>query len=205
MKNGINIVVGMVFASCVALAHSPDETNEVVCAILDRIIYSACDDLEEGTVPLRTAKVMTACRTWSGFLGLAGDCGWTQSERKIAFDWYLSTLGTNDCSALSGIGNERIRIALSQCDKLNYAEAVTSYKALALNPKGTYRAKAIDLALKFSPVDGATTEFVETIITNVSGYSSSERVECYWKYAKKTASGSMYERCMCKCSFHVLQ
>ena len=71
------------------------------------------------------------------------------------------------------------------CEEFNYTNAAPAMKALALNPRGIERDEAIGLAVKFSAVDAATTEFVETIITNVNGYSSGERVECYWEYAKK--------------------
>ena len=186
MKSVLSIAVGVLFASCAAVERLPTGTNEVVHTILDRILYAASyDDLEDGTIPEWVADVMIASRTWPGFLGLAGDCGLTQDERKAAFARYLSALGTNDCAALPGMEKERVRIALAQCDRLHYAEAAPSYKALALNPKGIYRDRAIRLTLKYSTVDDATTEFIETIITNVSKYSSGERVECYWEYADK--------------------
>ena len=86
---------------------------------------------------------------------------------------------------MSQYDKELVRVAVAQCRILNYTNSVPAIKALALNPRGICRDEAIGLAINFSPVDDAITEFVETIITNVSGYSSGERVRCYWEYAKK--------------------
>ena len=162
-------------------AHTPAETNEMASAMLGNVLFFVSDNWDDNVgLSAREAPV-----TWPGFLGRDESHGWTLAEKKAVFDWYLSTLGTNDCLALKGKERHYVRIAVDQCRVLNYAEAVTPLKALALNPRGIYRARAINLALKFSPVDAPTTEFVETIITNVSGYSSGERVECYWEYVKK--------------------
>ena len=189
MKSVLSIAVGVLFASCAAVERLPSGTNEVVHTILDRILYAASyDDLTDGTIPEWVADVMIASRTWPGFLGLAGDCGLTQDERKAAFARYLSALGTNDCAALPGMEKERVRIALAQCDRLHYAEAAPSYKALALNPKGIYRDRAIQLALKYSPVDDATTEFVEAIMTNSIGYAIRERSTASCQYASSILS-----------------
>lgn len=162
-------------------AHTPAETNEMASAMLGNVLYFVSDNWDDNVgLSAREAPV-----TWPGFLGRDESHGWSLAEKKAVFDWYLSTLGTNDCMALKGEERHYVRIAVDQCRVLNYAEAVTPLKALALNPRGIYRDRAINLALKFSPVDAFTTEFVETIITNVSGYSSGERVECYWEYVKK--------------------
>ena len=102
-----------------------------------------------------------------------------------AFDWYLSTLATNDCETLDDFDELYARVAIGKCEEFNYTNSVNAMKALALNPKGVYREWAINLAVRFSPIDNNTTEFIETIITNVSGYTSGERVGCYWEYVKK--------------------
>ena len=164
-----------------ASAHTTAESNMVVRAALYGALTFYPDNIEDGLV---IPPGVEEPNTWHGFLG--GDTnGWTLSEKKSAFDWYLTTLGTNDCRSLDEVQREEIGMAIDMCDALNHTNSVSSIKALALNPRGIYRNEAIELALKFSPVDDATTEFVETIITNVSGYSSGERVECYWEYAKK--------------------
>ena len=162
-------------------AHTTAESNMVVRAALYGALTFYPDNIEDGLI---LPPGVEEPNTWHGFLG--GDAGgWTLAEKKAAFDWYLTTLGTNDCMSLDEVQREEIGMAIDICDDFNHTNSLLSIKALALNPRGVYRDEAIKLTLKFSSVDDATTEFVETIITNVSGYSSGERVGCYWEYAKK--------------------
>ena len=88
-----------------------------------------------------------------------------------AFDWYLSTLGTNDCKSLDYFDKLYAEVAVGKCEQFNYTSAVNAMKALALNPKGICRDDAIGLVVKFSNVDDSTTAFVETIMTNSTIYN----------------------------------
>ena len=162
-------------------AHTPAETNEMASAMLGNVLFFASDNWDDNVgLSAREAPV-----TWPGFLGRDESHGWSLAEKKAVFDWYLSTLGTNDCMALRGEERHYVRIAVDQCRVLNYAEAVTPLKALALNPRGIYRHTAIELAIKFSSVDNTTTAFVESIVTNSAGYVFGERGEASDKYAWK--------------------
>ena len=167
------------FAVASAWAHTYDETNDIVYAALDRAAFYY-DDLPWGSPPDNDPPPTT----WRGFLG-ADTNGWTLAGKMAAFDWYLSTLATNDCETLDDFDELYARVAIGKCEEFNYTNSVNAMKALALNPKGVYREWAINLAVRFSPIDNNTTEFIETIITNVSGYTSGERVGCYWEYVKK--------------------
>ena len=175
------LLMSFVFLAFAVYAHTEAETNAVARSMLEFVLLSVDDSFDDNDNGVEKEAIVT----WPSFLALGESEGWTPPEKKAAFAWYLSMLGTNDCTSLSATDHELVRIALSKCEVLDYAEAAPSYKTLALNPKGIYRYRAIDLALKYSPVSDATTEFVETIITNVSGYTSGERVGCYWEYAKK--------------------
>ena len=175
------LLMSFVFLAFAVYAHTEAETNAVARSMLEFVLLSVDDSFDDTDNGVEKEAIVT----WPSFLALGESEGWTPPEKKAAFAWYLSMLGTNDCTSLSATDHELVRIALSKCEVLDYAEAAPSYKALALNPKGIYRYRAIDLALKYSPVSDATTEFIETIITNVSGYTSGERVGCYWEYAKK--------------------
>ncbi len=175
------LLMSFVFLAFAVYAHTEAETNAVARSMLEFVLLSVDDSFDDTDNGVEKEAIVT----WPSFLALGESEGWTPPEKKAAFAWYLSMLGTNDCTSLSATDHELVRIALSKCEVLDYAEAAPSYKTLALNPKGIYRYRAIDLALKYSPVSDATTEFVETIITNVSGYTSGERVGCYWEYAKK--------------------
>ena len=175
------LLMSFVFLAFAVYAHTEAETNAVARSMLEFALLSVDDSFDDTDNGVEKEAIVT----WPSFLALGESEGWTPPEKKAAFAWYLSMLGTNDCTSLSATDHELVRIALSKCEVLDYAEAAPSYKTLALNPKGIYRYRAIDLALKYSPVSDATTEFVETIITNVSGYTSGERVGCYWEYVKK--------------------
>ena len=181
MKKTIMTLCAFAASSVVATAsgHTYDETNEMVYAALSRAAFYYAD-LREGSPPDNDPPPTT----WLGFLGPETN-GWTLAGKMAAFDWYLSTLATNDCKSLDYFDKLYAAVAIGKCEEFNYTNAAPAMKALALNPRGIERDEAIGLAVKFSAVDAATTEFVETIITNVNGYSSGERVECYWEYAKK--------------------
>ena len=178
------LILTLIFSSSTGGAYTTAETNEVVRSMLESVLLSVDDNLDGSD----NGEEVEAIVTWPSFLALGESEGWTPPEKKAAFAWYLSMLGTNDCTSLSGTDQVLVRIALSKCEVLNYAEAAPSYKALALNAKGVYRNRAIELAIKYSPVCDSMTAFVETIITNSIGYSFMERGEASDKYAWKLLS-----------------
>lgn len=181
MKKSVTawLAISTSFAVAAVWGHTCDETNDVVYAALSRAAFYY-DDLREGTPPDNNPPPTT----WRGFLG-ADTNGWTLAGKMAAFDWYLSTLATNDCKAMDYFDKLYMRVAVGKCEWFNYTNSASAMKALALNPRGAERDRAINLAVRFSTVDDATTVFIETIITNVSGYSSGERVGCYWEYVDK--------------------
>ena len=171
-------IISLMISVCV-LAHTTEETNAVARAMLQRVYYSAHDDLSEPLVDVGEPPF-----TWNGFLGRGEVDGWSQQARKDAFAWYLSTLGTNDCTSFTAMDQELVRIALSKCRTLNFAEAAPSLKALSLNPNGIYRSNAIRLAIQFCPVDDSTTAFAETIMTNTTEYTRQEFSAASCEYAR---------------------
>lgn len=169
---------------CVS-AHTPEETNAVARAMLEHAAFGWNDDLSDGGPWIGGGEPPL---TWNGFLGRGEVDGWSQQARKNAFAWYLSTLGTNDCTSFTTTDRELVRTALFECRTLNYVEAAPSLKALALNTNGIYRSNAIELAMQFSSVDDAMTSFVETIMTNMVGYTSGERGTASCQYANRLLS-----------------
>ena len=156
-------------STLVASAHTTAESNAVVRAALNRALFFYPCDLESLELPADIEEP----NTWHGFLG--GDTnGWTFAEKKAAFDWYLTTLGTKDCKSLDCDEQEEIRIAVVRCDEFHYTNSALAMKALALNPNGICRDDAIELAIRYSPVDSSMTVFAETIITNTVGYTLME-------------------------------
>ena len=165
-------------------AHTTAESNMVVRAALSRVLTFCPHVLYDG---LELPAGIEVPDTWHGFLG--GDTnGWTLAEKKAAFDWFLTTLGTNDCMSLDAESREEVRVAIAKCDEFNHTNAVPAMKALALNPMGVYRQDAIQLVFKFSSVNDALTAFAETIMTNSAGYSLMERGTVSCQYADKLLS-----------------
>lgn len=168
----ISLSVVVLSATMYVRAYTTAETNRVVRGMLFHAMsYYNHDNFMNGNICVQGSSP----DTWEGFLGQSRDGQWSFEERKNAFDWYLSTLGSIDCKALPWMDQAFVRTALSRCDVLNYTNAAVSIRALALNPQGVHRQKAIELYLKFAPTDEPTTTFVETIMTNVVGYSLRER------------------------------
>ena len=167
-------------------SHSIEEKKTFVERLLVRVLA-----VEEMDVPDSDGLVGRFVKewpsTWSGFLMETDTNGWTMADKKDAFGWYLSTVATNDCVALPEFEKELVRVALTQCRDLNYAEAYDHLRRLSLNSRGIYRDIAIPLVVRFGPVDDAMTDFVETIGTNVASYSYAER-GTYDAYQKRLAA-----------------
>ena len=176
------LALSISFAVASARAHTYDETNDVVYAALSRA-SSYYDDLREGSPPDNDPPPTT----WLGFLGPETN-GWTLAGKMAAFDWYLSTLATNDCETLDDFDELYARVAIGKCEEFNYTNSASAMKALALNPRGIERNDAIRLAIRFSSVDDAMTAFVETIMTNSASYNFREQGTASALYAKKLLS-----------------
>ena len=173
-----------VSAALCASAHTTTESNMVVRAALFRTLTFCPHVLYDG---LELPDGVEVPDTWHGFLG--GDTnGWTLAEKKAAFDWYLTTLGTNDCMSMDAELREEIRVAIAKCDEFKYTNCVSAMKALTLNPNGICRQDAIELVLKFSTVDDAMTSFVETVMTNSASYNFIEQGKASAHYASRLLS-----------------
>ncbi len=177
----------MSIAAFVALgdgsAFSPAETNRVARRLIHRAMrLSGCHEIpDEGELYNPDEDL----GTWHGFLGGDETNGWTVAAKKAAFDWYLSTLGSCDCRSLTHRDKLLVLNAVEMCEALAYTNAVPSLKALVLNPLGIHRDVAMTTALKFSPIDDTTTQFVESMLTNTVQYTAGERLACYWGYARR--------------------
>ena len=172
--------MAMMTTAC-AFAHTDAEKSDMARAMLGRALDFSNDCIPDGGPWVGGGEPPF---TWNGFLGRGAVDGWSQQDRKDAFAFYLSTLGTNDCRALPLRERELVRVALSKCRAFNFVEAAPSLKALALNPNGIYRDHAIELAMQFSPVDDSATAFSETIMTNTTAYTRREYAAASCQYAR---------------------
>lgn len=164
------------------MAHTSAETNAVVRGALGSFVCYSARGI--GDLPRRVSPTEIP-DNWNNFLGGHLNDGWTLDEKKAAFDWYLGTLGTNDCVAMSGWDKGLVHAALVQCQSLHHTNCVPAMTALVLNPRGIYRQRALDLVLEFGDVDTSLTSFVETVMTNSQTYTLMERSTASCHYADR--------------------
>ena len=175
-----------VLAACATLNHSPEDTYEYVRSRLGwQINYGrmALRAAFDGTVVTEPAP-----EGWEGFLGTKMSNGWTFEEKKEAFDWYLANLATNNCRSLSLHEQFLVRVALEQCDDLSYTNSYLAARGLVLNPNGVHRDKALEVMVKFGPLNDEMTQFIESIATNVTAYTWFERGTSLFEYEKRLCS-----------------
>ena len=184
------IVVLLVFMSCVGYSHTDAEKWRYVDAILTRASMVASDDnwASEGRDP----DPNNVLSSWEGFLGRPGGDtwagGWSIAERRAAFDWYLEILTITNSLAFSSNDKGNVLSAFARCKRLAYTNAVPLLRRAALNPNCAHRDLAIEVGVDLGDVGPSSTEFVETIITNVAGYTRDERVMACCCYVDKVLS-----------------
>ena len=164
------------------LAHTLAETNAVVRGALGNFVSYSARGI--GDLPRRVSPSEIP-DNWSNFLGGHLNDGWTLDEKKVAFDWYLATLGTNDCVAMSDWDRNIVHAALVQCKSLHHTNCASAMKALVLNPRGIYKQRAIELAIEFCDLDAGLTSFAETVMTNSQAYTLMERSTASCHYADR--------------------
>ena len=170
LRRNLFVTAGLVFF-CTAIASTPAETNLIVSVLLNRLAGEASFDCFRAD---RSHTARTVYHSWEAWLE-GGKDSWSLNEKTAAFDWYLSTLGTNDCRSLNEVAQEHVRLALLACKRFQHTNAWSQCKALALNPRGVCRGEAMELAVKYGPVNDAMTDFVEMVGTNVVMYDYEER------------------------------
>ena len=70
--------------------------------------------------------------TWCAFLGQCNE-EWTLAEKQAAFDLYLRTISTNDCTTMTPLDQNLARTAVVQCELLDYTNSIPCLMALVLN------------------------------------------------------------------------
>ena len=192
MKNRllvISVIVVVALASGARLSHTETEAYELVQSKLGWIV-------EYGNVQLQAAFDGTDVKVrspydWEGFLGISAADGWSFEEKKEAFDWYLASLATNDCHGLSAEEKQLVRVALNQCDRLCYTNSYMAAKGLVLNQNGVHRDKALEVMVKFGPLNDEMTQFIESIATNTTAYTWFERGTSLFEYEKRLCGSAV--------------
>lgn len=170
-------------ASEAAVAHTPMESNTVLRVMLGRAAKYASDDNWSGDTKIVSPD--NDVSTLRSFVSGWNPPGWTFDECKGVFDWYLSSLATNDVRTMTPRAIWLAQIALKQCEDLDYTNAVSAITAIALNTNGVFRCQAVNLAVKFSSISEQSTFLVESIFTNDFVYTKIERGVAAGLYATK--------------------
>lgn len=159
------------------------ETNEVVRSMMFRVLADAYDD--DWTDEVKVIPYEQRVDTWETFIGGTHVSGWSFEDKKGAFDWYLSTLGTKDCRTLPQGQKDYVLGAISQCHELHYTNAVPYLQALAFNTNGVHRDSAFRNAIRLGQVDDGMTAFVQSIVTNSALFSEVDREAVFAEYSDK--------------------
>ena len=165
------VMCGIVMFVPHSYAHSSMSTNGMVKSMLQRVADFGSDTPDyEPQNGRRLAPV-----TWNCFLVGGETEGWTFSEKKDAFLWFLSSASTNNWGVSSSEDDEYVRIAIRQCQILDCSEAVPAMKAMVVNPNGIYKDRAIDLITRLGAFDGSMAPLLENVFTNNVGVDSAVR------------------------------
>ena len=123
------LLVPLVLLASAACAHTEAETNAVAKSMLEFVLLSVNDNLDDVADGVEQEAIVT----WPSFLALGESEGWTPPEKKAAFAWYLSMLGTNDCKKALRNTPEQIGDGIEQCIS-RFEEFVSPEKILVLSP-----------------------------------------------------------------------
>ena len=126
-------------------------------------------------------------REWSRpevFFGINIE-GWTIDEKKNAFDAYIRYIATTNCANEESPDYVASISAIERCCWMSRTNELASIRQFVLNTKHPYRKMITRDVVALSPLDDITTEFVETIVTNVSKYTRYERGGALAKYEDK--------------------
>lgn len=185
MKRRISILFSLAIASGLfALGRSPEEMGAFVRSELCRIVENTPSDNDSNGDSLANYHDIEP-EVWSAFFGPSAYKGWELNERKAAFDWYLNSICTNDTKRIDGEELAMFRVALGQCRRSSYTNAVPALKELVKNPYGVDKSDALHIIIACSTVSDVLTDYIENVMTNKSAYRLEDRGEACRRYAAK--------------------
>ena len=197
-------------------AHTPEETNEVVRTLLRRCncLTDNLEDLPKWTLDTSNSYV------FFNKINVGGD--WTAEGKRAAFNTFLEAMGSFDFNGKERKYAGTAFLAVGQCQRMDYTNALPAIKRLALNPtfpsKPSWRLDAIDMVIEQLGPSEEGLQFVETILTNKTVFTLSERgcasgvyikqllksvrteamssvvtnaVATFWRYGKTDAAGAV--------------
>ena len=191
-RTPVNIFMTMVTAATamtmavVSLGgHTPVETNELVLAMLYAATPRGCDGGRAGMSRQQWAVVLKAHHPEVFFGCICTNSGWSYEGRVAAFDNFIANMGGIDFSDGSNEYRHCAVMAVNQCRDMNYAKATVPIRQLVYNPSypAHLRSRAIEAAVHLGGLDDDSTAFVNSIMTNTSYFSRSERSMASRTYA----------------------
>jgi hypothetical protein len=176
-KYGILILaLGVISMSYCLHAHTPADTNRVVSDMLDsRMIRS---NMEGGRFVTHPNVVRQ-----QSFFFQAGN-GWTEEEKRGAFDWYLARPEEANQLNAYRLGEGVTSAAVRRCLDMNYTNAIPLIAAIVSGTNTSYRGVAIRTLVSWVGPSAEMTDMVCGIMTNVD-YTADERRFACDEYAKK--------------------
>ncbi len=157
-------------------------TNDVVRSELQRLLEVTSDDRYEGPTPAQRGSLTNL---WWTFFAPASYSGLSLTERKVAYESYLSSMCTNDFQRMDGEEVALFRVALYQCEIVSYTNAVPMLKQLVLNQHGIAKNHALRMIVEYSPPTDVLTDFIESVMTNKVSYRREDRGAACRTYADK--------------------
>ena len=178
-------IVFVLLGTCLFLSARAQQvlsTNDVVRTELQRLLEVTSDDRYSGPI---SAQRGSLTNMWWTFFAPVSYEGWSLTERKAAYENYLSSMCTNDFQRMDGEEVALFRVALYQCEVVSYTNAVPMLKQLVLNQHGIAKDRALRMIVDYSPLTDALTDFIESVMTNKVSYRREDRGAACRTYADK--------------------
>ena len=175
----------------ISLAFTPDEAFRVSECLMERfkssgewVDHIGAADGEEVDVEFPSAESLFEGEFPSNILTLAR----TASERRRAFDSFLSDLSrTNSCLISRAYGRTG-SFALLFCDEKGYAEGVVAATNILARPSAPCRVEAHDIARGHLRPSRAANALMETVLTNNAEFGDYRNAALLSRYATRLAA-----------------
>lgn len=181
----LTAVTAITMATVTLWGHTPAESNELVRAMLYAATPRGCDGGRAGMSRQQWAVVLKSHLPDVFFGSICTNSGWSYEGRVAAFDNFIANMGGIDFLDESNEYRQCAVMAVNQCRDMNYAKATVPIRQLVYNPSypSYLRSRAIEAAVHLGGLDDDSTAFVDSIMTNTSVFSRSERSMASKTYA----------------------
>lgn len=164
-------------------AHSSEQTNALICAMLRRSLIRPNIDAQTGVLKSYPTFVTSQQEFF------ASDDEWSEDERRAVFDWYLENLSTTSHTrgVIAGrmlVDNPIACAAIAQCEAMAYTNALPVLVENISKGADQSRMATMRVVFKWSPLNSLV-ELVGGIVTNEVEYSMYERNLTYCQFCAR--------------------